>query len=519
MTGVRTSGSYRRSSGEFPKFASLEAEAQELAAPLRGPSHLSPLALVAHREPLPWHSVAKYSGAALLATDIVALVLARETVLETRAVLFGPMAMSPAFFAASILWIAIRFVMGLYPGYGLTGPEELRRSTVATILSAFSHLTLLFAIQQANGSRFIALGVWLLLVPLSWALRDVLKRLLVRFHAYGRPAIIVGGGSTGRFAIAEMLANPALGILPVAVFDDDPVKHGDSVEGVPVLGSSSDASKWTSPYPVRDAIIALPSAGPKRVTMLAHKLSQRYANVGVVADLVGVGNLWARNTTIGTCSVLEMRHERFERVNLIFKRIFDLAIGIPLFIVAIPVVAVLALIVMVVSPGASPFYSQRRTGLNGRRVRVWKIRTMVPDADGALQAHLDADSAAKAHWERHMKLVKDPRVIPSLGVFLRKSSFDELPQLWNVVTGDMSLVGPRPFPEYHLNRFSEEFRDLREQVRPGITGYWQIMHRSAADLDQQQVSDTYYIHNWSFWLDLWILFRTVGVVLRGQGAC
>src|SRR5205085_5042956 len=140
-------------------------------------------------------------------------------------------------------------------------------STISTVLAALSHLTLLFAIQEANGSRFIALGVWLLLIPASWVLRDILKRALVQHHAYGRPAIVLGAGATGRFAIREMLDNPALGILPVAAFDDDPMMHGDAIEGVPVLGSLADAPTWTGPYPVRDAIIAVPSAGPKRVMM------------------------------------------------------------------------------------------------------------------------------------------------------------------------------------------------------------------------------------------------------------
>lgn len=519
MTGVRSSGSFRRASGEYTRFASTDAVPLEAPAALRAPNHLSPLAVFAHREPLPWLSVARYSGIALVLADVAALLLAREAALGIREMLFGYLPMSPAFFAASVMWLTIRLVMGLYPGYGITGPEELRRSTIATALAGLSHLTLLFAIQQANGSRFIALGVWVFLIPLSWMLRDVLKRALVKGRAYGRPAVVLGVGATGRFAIREMLDNPALGIVPVAAFDDDPVKHGEAVEGVPILGALADAPSWMAPYPVRDAIIAIPSAGPKRVTMLAHSLSRRYNNVGVVADLVGVGNLWARNKTIGTCTVLEMRHERFERINLIFKRIFDLAIGVPLFILSLPVIALLALVVMIMSPGASPFYSQTRTGLNGRRVRVWKLRTMVPDADDALQAHLEADSAAKDHWERHMKLVKDPRVIPGLGVFMRRASLDELPQFWNVVIGEMSLVGPRPFPDYHLNRFPSDFRDLRIQVRPGITGYWQIMHRSAANLEQQQGSDSYYIHNWSFWLDLWIMFRTVAVVLKGRGAC
>jgi Undecaprenyl-phosphate galactose phosphotransferase WbaP len=514
---MRTSGSFRRASGEFKRRASGEYLSLE-ATLLKGPSALSPLSVAAQRDPLPWHRVANLSGAAMMGADIVSLFAARELVLLSRELLVGPMAMSPAFFAASLLWLAIRVMMGLYPGYGITGPEELRRSTIATVLSALSHVSLLFAIQQASGSRFLALGVWVVLVPVSWVLRDMTKRLLVHLHAYGRPVVILGAGTTGRFAIREILDNPTLGIVPVAAFDDDPSKHGDLVEGVPILGSLADAPSWTAPYPIRDALIAIPSAGAKRVEMLAHQLSRRYKNVGVVADLMGVGNLWTRSMTLGTVSVLEMRHDRFERINLLLKRAFDLAAGLPLFLLSLPIIAVFATLVKVFSPRASAFYSQTRTGLNGRKIRVWKIRTMLPDADTALAAYLEENDDARAQWERHMKLENDPRIIPVIGWFLRRSSADELPQLWNVLMGDMSLVGPRPFPDYHLSRFTSEFKELRTQVPPGITGYWQIMHRSTANLDQQQASDSYYIHNWSFWLDLWILFRTFGAVLRGRGA-
>jgi Undecaprenyl-phosphate galactose phosphotransferase WbaP len=516
-TTGRTSGSFRRASGEAVRRASGEYLTLD-PAQLRGPSALSPLSIAVHRDPLPWHRVANLSGAAMMGADIASLLVAREGVLLVRELLIAPMAMSPAFFAASLLWLAIRVMMGLYPGYGVTGPEELRRSTIATVLAALSHVSLLFAIQQASGSRFLALGVWVLLIPTSWLLRDITKKLLVHLHAYGRPVVILGAGNTGRFAIREILDNPSLGIVPVAAFDDDPAKHGESVEGVPILGSLADAPRWQAPYEVRDALIAIPSAGAKRVEMLAHQLSRRYKNVGVVADLMGVGNLWSRSMSVGTVSVLEMRHERFERMNLVLKRAFDLAAGLPLFVLSLPIVAVSALLVKIFSPRASAFYSQTRTGLNGSKVRVWKIRTMMPDADSALNAYLESNDAAREHWERHMKLENDPRIIPLIGSFLRKSSADELPQLWNVLMGDMSLVGPRPFPSYHLEKFSHEFRELRTQVPPGITGYWQVMHRSTASLEQQQASDSYYIHNWSFWLDLWIMFRTVGVVLRGRGA-
>jgi lipopolysaccharide/colanic/teichoic acid biosynthesis glycosyltransferase len=143
---------------------------------------------------------------------------------------------------------------------------------------------------------------------------------------------------------------------------------------------------------------------------------------------------------------------------------------------------------------------------------------MYTDAEERLERHLAEDSRALAEWNLRYKLHRDPRIIPVVGTLLRRTSIDELPQLWNVLIGDMSMVGPRPFPEYHLERFSPEFRDLRARVRPGLTGLWQVMVRSAGDIEDQQAFDTYYIRNWSVWMDAYILGRTAAAVITGRGA-
>jgi len=188
--------------------------------------------------------------------------------------------------------------------------------------------------------------------------------------------------------------------------------------------------------------------------------------------------------------------------------------GVLLFL---PVFLMIAAAIKIASPGPA-LYSQTRVGHNGRTFRLWKFRTMRTDAEKVLQAHLDADPAARAEWQRFFKLRHDPRIIPGIGNFLRRSSLDELPQLFNILLGDMSLVGPRPFPAYHMDRFGSEFRRLRTTVKPGLTGFWQISARSSGDVTVQETLDTYYIRNASIWFDLYIIAHTPFAMLAGRGA-
>jgi lipopolysaccharide/colanic/teichoic acid biosynthesis glycosyltransferase len=205
------------------------------------------------------------------------------------------------------------------------------------------------------------------------------------------------------------------------------------------------------------------------------------------------------------------------RSNLWLKRLIDLAVGLPLFVLTVPIVFSFALAIKLVDPGPA-FYSQKRVGYRGRTVNVLKLRTMYRDAEARLERVLASDPALEAHWKRYFKMPKDPRVLPTLGNFLRRTSLDELPQLWNVIRGDMSLVGPRPFPRYHLDAFDSEFTALRTTVPPGLTGLWQVSSRSDGDLQVQRAQDSFYIRNRSLWLDVYVLLATVPAVIKGQGA-
>ncbi len=209
--------------------------------------------------------------------------------------------------------------------------------------------------------------------------------------------------------------------------------------------------------------------------------------------------------------------ERWRERDLIAKRILDCVLCIILFVLCIPLIALAAIWVKLTDPGPA-FYSQERIGMRGERFRILKVRTMYSDADARLRGHLEKDPAARAEWKRYVKLKNDPRLLPVVGPLLRKSSIDELPQLWNVLRGDMSLVGPRPFSDNDLEHYDRRFLGFRETMRPGITGLWQIYARGG-DVKTKASLDTYYLRNWSIWLDIFILLRTPSALLKTGSAC
>lgn len=199
----------------------------------------------------------------------------------------------------------------------------------------------------------------------------------------------------------------------------------------------------------------------------------------------------------------------------VYRNFFKRTIDILFVIAALPIVfpTVIVMAIMVAFDGANPVYRQKRIGRGARTFTMWKLRTMVPNAQDMLESHLSENEFARAEWNETQKLKDDPRITP-LGKFLRKSSMDELPQLWNVLKGDMSLVGPRPMlPEQKTMYPGQCYYALR----PGITGLWQVSERNQSTFADRAKFDTIYNHSLSFKADVTVLWATIGVVMRGTG--
>jgi Undecaprenyl-phosphate galactose phosphotransferase WbaP len=235
----------------------------------------------------------------------------------------------------------------------------------------------------------------------------------------------------------------------------------------------------------------------------------------LVPDFFGVANIWMSVRDFNGILGFATSHKLKMFWNLGIKRILDLTLVIAGGLVILPLLLIIALLIKINSPGPA-IYKHTRIGRNGKPFRVYKFRSMVLDAEERLSSLLAADPQARQEWEAGHKLKNDPR-ITGIGKLLRQTSLDEFPQLLNILKGEMSLVGPRPIVEGEIKKYGEDFGRIFS-VKPGMTGLWQVSGRSDTDYGERVALDTYYLQSWSVWLDFWVLYKTIGVVLRGKGA-
>lgn len=406
-------------------------------------------------------------------------------------------------------------LLGLYGNRRPAPPEALRQRLL--ILGA-SMATSAGGLAAASGEP-VYLGAAALLFavgfPLSLMIEQGVIRLLDRLSCWAAPAVLMGVTEKTLRLAERLRANPDNGLRLVGIIDHRPELWGRTVGGLAVLGPPATLAACMPRVEV--AIVA--DDDPDALTeALVETLQAKSVERLVVVDSMNVSqSLWTRSRDLGGALGVEFDMRAAVPADWRIKRILDCALAVPALVFFAPLIVALALWIKAVSPGPA-FYSQERAGRNGRPIRVLKLRSMYCDAEERLQEHLLRDEKAREEWDRFCKLSRDPRILPVVGELIRKASLDELPQLWNVIRGDMSLVGPRPFPRYHLDKFDPEFVRLREQVPPGLTGLWQVSSRSDGDLEVQKREDSAYIHNWSLWLDLHILIRTIPAVLFARGS-
>jgi len=459
----------------------------------------------------------------IVAADVVALEIAFLLGLGLRRLLapWLPHDIGPGQYlgvAAGILLLPIvHYQLGLYPGYMLGPVERLRRRMLATLavfggLVAWDNL-----VARGVFSRGVLLSTLLFVLVLTPLAEMGVRAILIRRGRWGIPVVMLGAGETGRAVARTLIREPHLGLKPIAFLDNRPTLWNTAAEGIPVIGPLGLASDLERHAQAAIVSLADLNRGDAHEDIRGLLQDLNFPRLLVIPDLAGVASLWVNARDLGGSLGFEIKKNLLLRRNHVLKHAMDRAIAAPLFVVSLPVMLVAALWIYVSSRGPV-FYRQMREGMDGRRIAVWKLRTMYLDGDRLLEEWLEGHPEDREQWRRYFKLRHDPRVLPVIGPLLRRTSLDELPQLWSVLRGEMSLVGPRPLPDYHLEQFPDEFRTLRTRVLPGLTGLWQVSARSDGDVSVQEALDTYYIRNWSPWLDLYILARTVTAVLLARGA-
>jgi Undecaprenyl-phosphate galactose phosphotransferase WbaP len=407
--------------------------------------------------------------------------------------------------------IAVYLCLGLYVGSGPSPCERLRLRAIGVL--AFVTINFLAQFTAELNVTALAAGIFsgVFLFLLGYYSEEAVRNLLIQWKLWGATAVLVGCDERNRELAEKLIAEPQLGLRPIGFLSLCDVQGADQLP-LPLLGSTKDFGRVGEYVEV--------GIFPSREQLALEEIVQGrhpFAQVFAIEDSHDLQTLWLRTRGLGGAVGIEIRRDLYVPHNLWLKRAVDVLVAMPVGLMALPLIAALGLIIKAVDPGPA-FYAQRRVGWHGRPIRVLKLRTMYQDAERRLEHHLRQNLSAQAEWQRYFKLTDDPRILPVVGRFLRRASLDELPQLWNVIRGDMTLVGPRPFPPYHISAFDRQFQVVRQSVPPGLTGLWQISSRSDGDLQLQRAQDMFYIRNWSIWLDLYILLQTLPAVIRPKGA-
>jgi Undecaprenyl-phosphate galactose phosphotransferase WbaP len=349
----------------------------------------------------------------------------------------------------------------------------------------------------------------LVLVPLF---RVLLRHGLSRFSWWGYPTLVIGSGSGADELTASLLKTPYCSLRPALITDPE----GTCRAGLlPVVNDPATLESLIKAQSIRHAVFAMPEFSSIHQQRMLDHYGRLLPHLLVLSDTRTLPALWGASHNGGRLSGFEVRNGRLFASMRLVKRAMDLTVAV----LVIPILALLTIVIAVLSIFGSPgplFYGHVRIGRHGRRIKVWKFRTMHVDAERMLEEHLAANRDARSEWELQHKLRDDPR-ITRLGKILRNTSLDELPQIWNVLKGDMSLVGPRPIVQTEVSRYGSSI-DLYAAVKPGITGLWQVSGRTDISYSDRVELDVFYVRHWSPWLDLYILAKTIVTLLSRDGA-
>jgi exopolysaccharide biosynthesis polyprenyl glycosylphosphotransferase len=380
-------------------------------------------------------------------------------------------------------------------------------TTVALVLLLFFALKI-----SANFSRLVIL-IWFAFTPIVIFLMHLCARFGLRFIKRSgvepSKAIIVGVTDAGRSIISTTETSPWSMMKILGFFDD---KEEGSAFSLPIIGKIDELPDYLRENRIDYVYIALPMSEERKIHQILSSCRSLGAELFLVPSLEFL-RIYASEIRLYGDLIFLSFNPHFHT-----KRLIDVVFSAFTLICFLPFGLLIALLIKL-EDGGAVFYGHKRIALAGKPFKCWKFRTMVPDADRKLADILDGDPQARAEWARTYKLHNDPR-ITRVGRFLRKSSLDEFPQFFNVLKGDMSIVGARPIVEDELSNYYKDDAGSYCSMKPGITGLWQTYARSDTKSYEDRVKmDVWYLLNHSIWVDMKILMKTVIAVLTGKGAC
>ena len=414
----------------------------------------------------------------------------------------------------TIILLAVYRSEGLYrPPRATSWLDDVYTISIGTLVGIAIVIFITFIYRPLFYSRLIFAEAGVLIVLIlsgaRWIQRWVRDRLLARGIGQVK-VLIVGAGELGRVIMRSLVALPQLGYQVVGFVDDDPAKQ-NPIGRFPALGSTEDLGSVIKEHHVEEAIISLPWRSHQKIVDLVAECEAAGIRVRIVPDLFQMSLTRVDVDEIAGIPLLGVKEPPIRGWNLALKRIIDGAVSALLLAVTSPLILLVALAIKLESRGPVLF-RQPRVGRGGRAFTFHKFRTMRPGAEEELPDLLPLNEAEGPIF----KIKEDPRRT-RVGAILRRTSLDELPQLYNVLRGEMSLVGPRPAIQREVEGYHDWHR-RRLEIQPGVTGLSQVMGRSDLTFDEMVMLDLFYAENWSLWLDLKILLRTVPAIIRGTGA-